>query len=71
MQRGNAMPIILLALLIVLLFGALGFVLHVLWFIAIIVLVLWILGFFLRVGDTVGRRRRRWYRRSERGWYWW
>lgn len=49
--------IIAVLLLAVLLFG-LGFALHVLWWIALIVLVLWLLGFVL--GGP--RRSRRWYR---------
>jgi type IV secretory pathway TrbD component len=57
------MAIILIALLVVLLLGALGFALHVLWIIALIALAIWLLGFFLRVGETVARpARRRWYR---------
>jgi type IV secretory pathway TrbD component len=57
------MAIILIALLVVLLFGALGFVIHMLWWIALIALVIWLLGFVLRVGETVARPpRRRWYR---------
>ncbi len=57
------MPVILIALLIVLILGGLGFALHVLWWIALIALIIWLLGFFLRVGETVARPpRRRWYR---------
>jgi hypothetical protein len=56
------MPIILIALLIVLILGGLGFVLHVLWWIALIALALWVLGFFLRAGESVARPRRGWYR---------
>jgi hypothetical protein len=56
------MPIILIALLVVLILGGLGFALHVLWWIALVALVIWLLGFALRVGETVARRpRRRWY----------
>ncbi len=44
-------------LLTLLLFG-LGFALHVLWWIAIVVLIIWLLGFLFR-GPT---RTRRWYR---------
>jgi hypothetical protein len=53
------MPIIIIAVLLlaVLLFG-LGFALHVLWWIALILLVLWLLGFVLRGPE----RSRRWYR---------
>lgn len=51
------MAIILLVLLLALLLFGLGFALHVLWWIALIVLVLWLLGFVLR-----GPRSGRWYR---------
>ncbi|HWF79439.1 MAG TPA: hydrophobic protein [Streptosporangiaceae bacterium] len=49
--------IIAVLLLAVLLFG-LGFALHVLWWIALILLVLWLLGFVLRGTES----SRRWYR---------
>jgi hypothetical protein len=55
------MAIVLLALLVILILFGLGFTLHVLWWIALIALVLWLLGFLLRVGESAGRRRRRWY----------
>jgi membrane protein YdbS with pleckstrin-like domain len=56
------MFIILLALIIVIVLGAAGFALHVLWWLAIAALIIWLLGFVLRVGETVARpRRRRWY----------
>jgi hypothetical protein len=54
------MAIVLLALLIVLILFGLGFALHVLWWIAIIALVLWLLGFLFRAG--AGTTRGRWYR---------
>lgn len=57
------MAIILVALLIVLILGALGFVIHLLWWLAIAALIIWLLGFLLRVGETIARpRRRRWYK---------
>jgi hypothetical protein len=56
------MAIVLLALLVILILFGLGFTLHVLWWIAIAALVLWLLGFVLRVGQTAGKSRRRWYR---------
>jgi len=57
------MAIILLALLVVLILFGLGFALHVLWWIALVALVIWLLGFLLRVGETVAKPpRRRWYR---------
>jgi hypothetical protein len=56
------MRIILIALLIVLILGAFGFALHILWWIAIAALIIWLLGFVLRIGETIARpRRRRWY----------
>jgi hypothetical protein len=55
------MAVVLLALLVVLLLGGLGFAIHVLWWIAIIAAVLWLLGFLFRVGESAGPRRR-WYR---------
>lgn len=56
------MAVVLVALLIIILLGAFGFTLHVLWWIAIAALMLWLLGFVLRVGETRPRRRR---------WYYW
>ncbi|MGP3978186.1 DUF5670 family protein [Streptomyces sp. 8N114] len=51
--------LLLVLLLALILFGA-GFALKALWWIAVIVLVLWLLGFFVR--PAVGGRRGRWYR---------
>ncbi|MBX9427291.1 MULTISPECIES: hydrophobic protein [Streptomyces] len=48
-------PLLLVLLVILILFGA-GFALEVLWYIAIAVLVLWLLGFLMRSGGG------RWYR---------
>jgi hypothetical protein len=42
------MALALLLLLIVLLFGGLGFAVHFLWILAVIFAVLWILGFLVR-----------------------
>jgi hypothetical protein len=50
------MPAILIALLVVLILFGLGFTLHVLWWIAVVALVLWLFGFIFRGGS-----RRRWY----------
>ncbi len=56
------MAIVLLALLVVLILGGLGFAIHVLWWVALATLLIWLLGFVLRVGETVARPpRRRWY----------
>ncbi len=56
------MAVVLLALLVILILFGLGFTLHVLWWIALVALALWLLGFVLRAGESAGRsRRRRWY----------
>jgi hypothetical protein len=55
------MAIILIALLVVLILGGLGFLIHVLWWVAIAALVIWLAGFLLRRGEKAGPRRRRWY----------
>jgi hypothetical protein len=55
------MAVILAVLLLALILGGLGFAVHVLWWIALIVLVLWLLGFFLR-GGAAATGPRRWYR---------
>jgi hypothetical protein len=52
--------IILLVLLLALILGGLGFAIHILWWIALVVLVLWLVGFLVRVGE--GTSRSRWYR---------
>jgi hypothetical protein len=54
------MALILLVLLLALILGGLGFVLHVLWWIALVVLAIWLIGFLVRVGE--GSARSRWYR---------
>lgn len=56
----DMVPILLVLLLILILFGF-GFAVEVLWYIALAVLVLWLLGFFMR-GTTAGGGRSRWYR---------
>jgi hypothetical protein len=48
----------LLVLLLALILGGLGFAVHVLWWIALIVLAIWVIGFFMRSADTGAR----WYR---------
>ena len=60
-KEGNQlMGIILLVLLLALILGGLGFAIHILWWIALIVLVIWLVGFLVRVGE--GSSRGRWYR---------
>jgi membrane protein YdbS with pleckstrin-like domain len=56
------MALIIAALIIVLILGGLGFAIHVLWWIAIAALIIWLLGFLVRVGEgAASSRRRRWY----------
>ncbi|MEU1616634.1 hydrophobic protein [Streptomyces sp. NPDC008238] len=52
-------PLLLVLLLALILFGA-GFALKALWWIALVVLVVWLLGFVFRAAEGGGRRR--WYR---------
>ena len=59
-RRERFMGIILLVLLLALILGGLGFAIHVLWWIALVILVIWLLGFALRAGE--GSSRGRWYR---------
>jgi hypothetical protein len=51
------MFLILLIFILALLLGGLGFVFHALWWIALIVIVVWVVGFLVRVGEGA-----RWYR---------
>ncbi|MFE9476292.1 hydrophobic protein [Streptomyces griseofuscus] len=53
-------PLLLVLLLALILFGA-GFALKALWWIAVIVLIVWLLGFVVRMADSGGRKGR-WYR---------
>jgi hypothetical protein len=56
------MALILLVLILAILLAGLGFAIHLLWWIALIVAVVWLLGFAFRAGGTAGPRRR---------WYYW
>jgi len=52
----------LIALLLILaIFGGVGFAAHILWIVLIIALVLWVIGFLIG-GAEAGASRRRWYR---------
>ncbi|MFF8829892.1 hydrophobic protein [Streptomyces sp. NPDC015131] len=53
-------PLLLVLLLALILFGA-GFALEVLWWVAAIVLVVWLVGFLVRPAGHGGSRGR-WYR---------
>jgi hypothetical protein len=50
------MGLILLVLLLALLFAGLGFAVHLLWIIAVILAVVWLVGFAVRSGENA-----RWY----------
>ena len=51
------MGLILFVLVLALLFGGLGFAVHALWIIAVVLFLLWLIGFFVR-----GVEGARWYR---------
>jgi hypothetical protein len=53
-------PLLLVLLLALLLFGV-GFAVKILWWVAVVVLVVWLLGFVMR-GTGTGGARGRWYR---------
>jgi hypothetical protein len=52
------MGLVLLVLLLVLLFGGLGFMAHALWILALVFAVIWVAGFAFRSGENA-----RWYNR--------
>ena len=56
------MGVILAVLILAAILFGLGFALHVLWWIAVVVLVIWLVGFVVRGAEVAGSRRRRWYR---------
>jgi energy-coupling factor transporter transmembrane protein EcfT len=60
--KGDLMVALVILLLILALFGGLGFAAHFLWIVLIAALVLWVIGFFVG-GVESGIGRRRWYGR--------
>jgi hypothetical protein len=56
------MVALIVLLLILALFGGLGFAAHVLWIVLLVAVALWVLGFFIG-GAEAGIVRRRWYGR--------
>jgi hypothetical protein len=56
------MMVILLVLLLAIILAGFGFAVHLLWWIALIVLAIWLVGFLFRAAETTGSSRRRWYR---------
>jgi hypothetical protein len=47
--------LLLLALLLVLLFAGFGFAVHVLWIVAVVLFVVWLIGLALGRGESAGR----------------
>jgi hypothetical protein len=48
---------LLLALLLVLIFFGVGFAVHVLWIVAVVLFVVWLVGAALGRGESAGRHR--------------
>ena len=58
------MVALIVLLLILAIFGGLGFAAHILWIVLIIAVVLWLLGFLIGGAERgMGGGRRRWYGR--------
>ncbi len=49
--------LLLVALLVVLIVAGAGFALHVLWILALVLLVLWLVGFVIGRGEGAGNHR--------------
>jgi hypothetical protein len=60
-KKGIEMAFVIVVALLVLLFFGLGFALHLLWIVAVVLFVLWLAGFAVGRGESAGRRR--WYGR--------
>jgi energy-coupling factor transporter transmembrane protein EcfT len=61
-QESEVDVVALVALvLILLIFGGLGFAVHLLWIVLVIAILLWLIGWFLGGASAGGRRR--WYGR--------
>jgi hypothetical protein len=54
-DKGTIMAIILLAILVLVLFGA-GFAIHLLWIAAVVLAIVWVAGFALSRGEGASRR---------------
>ncbi len=58
------MVALLVLLLLLAIFGGLGFVAHFLWFVLIAAVILWVIGFFVGGASAgIAGGRRRWYGR--------
>lgn len=55
------MGVILLVLLVVFVFLGIGFAVHLLWIVAALAFIFWVVGWALGRGESAGRRR--WYGR--------
>lgn len=56
------MVAIIVLLLLLALLGGFGFAVHFLWFVLIVAVILWLIGFFIGGVDSAVGGRRRWYR---------
>jgi hypothetical protein len=56
-RNEEASMLILLALLLVVIFAGLGFAVHALWIIAVVLFVLWLIGLALGRGESAGNHR--------------
>jgi hypothetical protein len=61
MKGGGEMVALIVLLLILAIFGGLGFAAHILWIVLIAAVILWLIGFLIG-GAEAGIGRRRWYR---------
>jgi hypothetical protein len=55
------MVALIILLLIIAIFGGIGFAIHALWYVLIAAVLLWLIGFF--IGGVGDGGRRRWYGR--------
>jgi hypothetical protein len=60
-KGGVELVALIVLLLILAIFGGLGFAAHILWIVLIAAVILWVLGFLIG-GVESGMGRRRWYR---------
>jgi len=56
-RGGRRTMVILLALLLVLIFFGMGFALHALWIVAVVLFVAWLIGLALGRGESAGSHR--------------
>jgi hypothetical protein len=56
------MVALVVLLLLLALLGGFGFAVHLLWFVLIVAVLIWLIGFFVGGVDSAIGGRRRWYR---------